>query len=79
MSDTVVLKTVEDRIRDLINPDLEHDYEKEIIEILEMIELEKVANEEWWRSWGETLERGSDRLRTILDCVADYIMLKGIR
>ena len=44
MSDTVVLKTIEDRIRDLINPDLEHDYEKEIATILETIELEKVAN-----------------------------------
>lgn len=77
MSDTVVLKTVEDRIRDLINPDLEHDYEKEIATILEMIELEKVANEEWWRSWGETLERDHGRMKIILDCVADFIMLKG--
>jgi len=79
MGDCLTKKTIEECIRDLVKPELKHDYEKEIGEILAMIEMEKsrMADEYYYHT--RKAQLNAERLQAILECVADSIMLKGDR
>lgn len=77
MSECLRKKTTEDFLRDLVNPELEHDHEKEINEILGFIDMEmaRIAEECYHSTRKAQLK--AERLQAILECVADSIMLKG--
>lgn len=76
MNNCVRKKTLEDFLQDLVSPDREHDYEKEIIEVLGFIDTEMACIEEKYYRSAKEAQLKAKRLQAILDCVADGFLRK---